>query len=185
QVELRTEAAGGDLGALAVTPLDRDAGDALQGLREVGIRELADVLGADRVDDARRVALDVHRLVQRAAQAGDLHGVQLGGLLRILRERGIDHDHAADDGEHRPRAELLLQLVAHQGVLSTGGLSGTGGHRWRVRAACGRGHAQRQRWTWKACTSCKTSISLRTFEWVFPYAQGFPDGAFGGLRSMQ
>src|SRR5690606_24687456 len=119
------------------------------------------------------------------AQAGDLHGVQLGGLLRILRERGIDDDHAADDGEHRPRAELLLQLVAHQGVLSTGGLSGTGGHRWRVRAACGRGHAQRQRWTWKACTSCKTSISLRTFEWVFPYAQGFPDGAFGGLRSMQ
>src|SRR5690606_35025629 len=116
EVVTRAKATRGDLGAFAVAALDRDAGDALQRLGQVGVRELADVLGADRVDHAGRVALDVHRVVKAAPQARDLHGVQLRGFLR---ECGIDDDHAADDGEHRPRAELL-QLVVHCLVLSTG-----------------------------------------------------------------
>src|SRR5690606_17994296 len=62
QVVARAEATRGDLRAFAVTALDRDTGDALQGLGQVGVRELADVLGADRVDHAGRVALDVHGL---------------------------------------------------------------------------------------------------------------------------
>src|SRR5690606_10110855 len=49
KVVTRAEATGGDLGAFAVTTLDRDAGDALQRFGEVGVGELADVLGADRV----------------------------------------------------------------------------------------------------------------------------------------
>src|SRR5690606_41455651 len=75
QVELRTKAARGHLGAFTVTSLDRDAGDALQGLGEVGVRALADVLCADRDDHAGRVALAVHGLVERAAQAGHVPGV--------------------------------------------------------------------------------------------------------------
>src|SRR5690606_22213828 len=78
EVELRTEATRGDLRAFAVTALDRDAGDALQRLGEVGVRELADVLGADRVHHASGVALDVHRLVKAAAQARNDDGVQRG-----------------------------------------------------------------------------------------------------------
>src|SRR5690606_38325099 len=120
-VELRAEAARGDLGAFAVAALDRDAGDALQGLCKVGVGELADVLGADRVHDARGISLDVHRLVEAAAQAGDLHGVELGCILRVLRERRVDLDLAADYGEHRPRAEFL-QLMVHWGEsLALGG----------------------------------------------------------------
>src|SRR5690606_29754261 len=64
QVETRAEATGGDLGAFAVTTLDRDAGDALQRFGEVGVRELADVLGADCVDHPGGVALDVHRVLE-------------------------------------------------------------------------------------------------------------------------
>src|SRR5690606_191035 len=64
QIETRAEATRGDLGAFAVAALDRDAGDALQRLGEVGVGELADVLGADRVDDTAGVALDVHRVLE-------------------------------------------------------------------------------------------------------------------------
>ena len=53
-VELRAEAARGDLRAFAIAALDRDAGDALQRFGQVGVRELADVLGADRIDHAGR-----------------------------------------------------------------------------------------------------------------------------------
>ena len=72
QVEVRTEAAHRDLRAFAVAAIDRDAGDALQRLGQVGVRELADVLGAHRVHAADRVALDVHRLFEAVAHAGDL-----------------------------------------------------------------------------------------------------------------
>src|SRR5690606_36999429 len=61
QVVTRSETARGDLCAFAVAALDRDTGDALQRLGQVGVRELADVLGADGVDDAAGIALDAHR----------------------------------------------------------------------------------------------------------------------------
>ena len=57
EVELRAETARRDLRAFAVTAIDRYAGDALQRLSEVGVREFADVLSVDRVDDADRIAL--------------------------------------------------------------------------------------------------------------------------------
>jgi hypothetical protein len=51
QVEFRAEAADGDLRTFVIDAADRDAGDALQRLRKVLIRELADVFGRDRIDD--------------------------------------------------------------------------------------------------------------------------------------
>src|SRR5690606_20340673 len=114
QVVTRAEASRGDLGAFTIAALDRDAGDALQRLGEVGVRELADVLGADRVDHPGGVALDVHRVLETVAQAGDDDGVEVGRiarrrlgllrglfrLLRVLREYRIDDQHATDEGEH-------------------------------------------------------------------------------------
>src|SRR5690606_7168251 len=85
------ETARGDLGAFAVAALDRDAGDALQRFGQVGIGELADVLGADRVDDTGGVALDPHRVLEAVAQARDHDRVErrrvLGGGLRLLCNR--------------------------------------------------------------------------------------------------
>ena len=52
EVVVGADAAHRDLRAFAVDAIDRHAGDALQRLGEVGIRELADVLGDDAVDDA-------------------------------------------------------------------------------------------------------------------------------------
>ena len=69
--ELRTEAADRDLSALAAHAVDGDAGDALQRLGEVLVRELADVLGDERVHDVVGVALHVEGLAQTAADAGD------------------------------------------------------------------------------------------------------------------
>ena len=51
--------------------VDRDAADALQGFGEIGVRELADVLGDDAVHHALRLALQFHRDVEAAADAGD------------------------------------------------------------------------------------------------------------------
>ncbi len=44
--------------AFTVTPLDLDAGDALQRLDRVGVGQLANILCVDRVDDLIGVALD-------------------------------------------------------------------------------------------------------------------------------
>src|SRR5690606_7507981 len=51
-VELRAKSARRNLRAFAVAAFDRDAGNTLKRLGEVGVRELADVLGAHRVHDA-------------------------------------------------------------------------------------------------------------------------------------
>src|SRR5690606_10517366 len=70
QVEVGADAAHCDLGAFAHRAVDRHAGNALQRFGQVGIGELADVLGNDAVDDAGRIALEVHRRLQAAADAG-------------------------------------------------------------------------------------------------------------------
>jgi hypothetical protein len=70
-VLLAAESAHGDFGTFAVHAADGHAGDTLQRLCEIGIRELADVFSGDGVDDAVRVALYVHRRLQTAADARD------------------------------------------------------------------------------------------------------------------
>src|SRR5690606_37715291 len=91
QVVARAEATRGDLRAFTVAALDRDAGDALQRLGQVGVGELADVLGADGVDDAAGVALDPHRVLEAVAQARDDDGIEGGSVRacgrRLLRNR--------------------------------------------------------------------------------------------------
>ncbi len=57
--------------ALAVTPLDLDAGDALERLDRVGVGQLADILCVDRVDDLVGVALDRLGGAEGLADAGD------------------------------------------------------------------------------------------------------------------
>ena len=64
-------AAQADALAFAELAVDDDAGDALQRLGDVLVRELADVLGGERVDDADRLALGLDRFAQAAADAGD------------------------------------------------------------------------------------------------------------------
>ena len=83
-VELRAEAARGDHRAFAVAAVDRDAGDSLQRLGEIRVRELADVFGIDRVDHADRVALGLHRSLETATQARDHDFLQLLALLLFL-----------------------------------------------------------------------------------------------------
>ena len=60
--------------------VDRHAGDALERFGDAAIGQLADVVGADRIDDLVGVALDADRIGDRGALAGDddLAGAALG-----------------------------------------------------------------------------------------------------------
>ena len=66
-----------------VVARDRHAGDALQRLGEVQIRELADVFGDDGIDLADRITLDIDRLLQALAEADHVDAVELYGVLRF------------------------------------------------------------------------------------------------------
>ncbi len=130
-VELRAEAACGDLRALAITALDGNASDALERFGQVGVRKLADVFGADRIHHAGGIALDAHRLVETVADTGHVDGIQGGGGITaglrrrcrrrsdILRKSGIDDQQATNEGEHGLRLEAV-QRTTHRCVLGSG-----------------------------------------------------------------
>jgi hypothetical protein len=82
QVVVRADAAHGDLGAFAAAgAVDRHAADALERFGQVGVGELADVLGDDAVDHALGVALEVHGRGQAGADAGDHDGIQFADVI--------------------------------------------------------------------------------------------------------
>ena len=54
---------------------DRDARYALQGIRNVLIRHLADILCRNDINMGFRIALHFQRFFQRAANTGNNHGV--------------------------------------------------------------------------------------------------------------
>src|SRR6185295_5091108 len=99
QVEVGTETADRDLGSFTERAVDRHAGDALQGLREVGIGEFADVLGNDPVDHALGVALEAHRGFHRTANAGDDDLVHVGRFFGRMYERGAEQRSTQDQGD--------------------------------------------------------------------------------------
>ena len=87
--EIAAQAADGDVAALAGVALDRDAGDALERIGEVGVGEGGDVLRVDRIDHFVRFALGLDRRGEALAEAGDddvLSGAACGGL-RVRRRR--------------------------------------------------------------------------------------------------
>ena len=69
EVEFRPHASDRNLRSFVVHAADRHTRDALQGFSEVLVRELADFLGRDRVNDTVGAALAVHGLHQATAYA--------------------------------------------------------------------------------------------------------------------
>ena len=97
--ELRAEAAHGHLAPFAGVSRNGDAGNALDGLREIQVGKFRDVFGDDRIDCADGVTLDVERGLETQAETADydfLHRAVLV-LLRcsrahrthLLRERAV------------------------------------------------------------------------------------------------
>src|SRR3546814_10262266 len=82
----------GDARRFAAAPRDRDPRNALKRGGSEGVGQLADILGDDGVDDAVRLALDLLRRRETAAEAGDDDGTAgIGAILRRgLDVRGID-----------------------------------------------------------------------------------------------
>ncbi len=77
--EVLAQAADGDLHAFAVdVAVDLDARDAAERFGDVGIRELADVLGEDRIGEAGGIALGIGGELDAVAVAGHRDGIQLG-----------------------------------------------------------------------------------------------------------
>ena len=112
--EIRAQATHGDVAAFARFAGDDHAGDALQRLGQVQIRELADILGDDGVDHAGFAALDVQRLLDTGAVAGDDDGIQIGGVgPRILGQRGTTQRQADRQCEQGNRCLFLRVLDLH------------------------------------------------------------------------
>ena len=97
QVEAGAEATHRYAAAFAVHTVDGYTGDALQRLGKVGVRELADVLGGNCVDDAGCVALDIHRCHQAAADTRNNYFFEFVGLF--LGEYRVDEHCTTNDGE--------------------------------------------------------------------------------------
>src|SRR6185295_9128256 len=101
EIEAGAEAAHRDGAAFAVDTVDGHAGDALQRLREIGVRKLADVFGGNRVDHAGGVALGFHRRLQAAADTGNGYFLELFRLL-LVGKYGVDQHRTTHDGEQCP-----------------------------------------------------------------------------------
>ncbi len=84
RVIARAEAADRDLLAFTIDAVDRDAGDALEGVGQVGVRILAQVFGRNAVNDTVGAFLDVHGALQRAPDAGHHDD----GAVVLRRRRG-------------------------------------------------------------------------------------------------
>jgi hypothetical protein len=91
-LEIAAEAANRDRAAFAIVAVDRDSGQALDRFGEVGVREVGNVLGGDRIDDLVRAALLAQRVLERGAEAGD-DDVLAGRFLlgRIGRGGAVRH----------------------------------------------------------------------------------------------
>lgn len=91
-IERRIGTEDADFFALAELPVHGDAGQPRQRFGNIGIGKLADILGADRIDDRIGVALDVERLAQAGLVTHHLDFVQGGdrgtGLWWCLLLRG-------------------------------------------------------------------------------------------------
>ena len=81
--EIAAQAAHRDAASFAVVAVERDAGQALQGLGQVGVGEVGDVLGVDGVHHHVGVLLDVDGVAQRHAVTGYLDLADLLG--RVVR----------------------------------------------------------------------------------------------------
>ena len=88
--EVRAQAANRDVQTFARhLTRDGDAGDAVEGFREVRIRKLADVLGENRIDEADRIALGRGGILETLAETchDDFFQRAFRGRRRRLRER--------------------------------------------------------------------------------------------------
>src|SRR5690606_17477774 len=99
--EIRGQAADRDDLAAAVEALGGQAWQAGQRLGDGDVRQLADVLGGDDLDDRGVAALLGDRALDRAADAGDDHLLDLGRLFRrdILGGRGPDEGEGGDGAD--------------------------------------------------------------------------------------
>jgi hypothetical protein len=102
---------------MAEGPADGDAGDAAQRLADVGVGQLAHVLGGDGIDDRAGVLLDGGGALQGGANAGDDDLFQLGrgsggrfGSLRLGGERRAEQcqRHGGRDGGLLDLHDLFL-----------------------------------------------------------------------------
>src|SRR5690606_25109192 len=87
--EVAGEAADVDLGGAAALALRGQAGQARDRFGDAGVRQLADVLGRDRLDDRGGGLLGVDGPFDRGTDAGNDDAVELGGLFAVRRRGGV------------------------------------------------------------------------------------------------
>ena len=80
QAHVGIGAADGDFFGFIVIGAHRHTGQALQGVGEIFVRHLADILGGDDFDVGAGIAFDIERFFEGSANAGDNNRFGLGGL---------------------------------------------------------------------------------------------------------
>ena len=117
------QAADHDGARFARIAADLDAGNARQGLGHVVVREFADVVGHDGVDDLVRAHLDLLRILRRTAHAADGHD----GHFRRRLGTGIGHHRILRP--HRSRAQQTDTGQCRNGCLQNEWTRGSGRER--------------------------------------------------------
>ena len=87
----------GRAGIVQAAAIHGHARDTRDGITDVGVRELPDVLSGDRIHHADGVFLDIHGPLQRGTDTGDDHFLQLviARLRRAGRRRGLRKERSA------------------------------------------------------------------------------------------
>ena len=117
--EIAGEAADVDLLRAVAEALRGQAGQARQRVGDRHVRQLADVFGRDGLDDRGGGALGVDRILDAAADAGDLDAVQgdrIGGFVgRLGRRRGLRVRRPRGQVQHRRqrRAQQVALEIQH------------------------------------------------------------------------
>jgi hypothetical protein len=117
-----TQAADRDRGRAAVDALRGQTRQPRDGVRNAGVGQLADVFGADDLEDGSRFSLGGDRLLDREADAGDddfLEPRDVAGILRVCcaAAAGEDRGHCGGHGVHGHAA--AVRCAAAEPISST------------------------------------------------------------------
>ncbi len=122
--EAGAEAADRDFEALAGRLAGDDhAGDAVERLGDIGVGELADLFGEDRIGEADRIALGVDRAGEAAAIAGDDDLIVAGGGAQLgsrRRRRSVRIGRLRRSGRGRRRGRPSGLAILRRGGIGPG-----------------------------------------------------------------
>src|SRR6185312_4534803 len=116
-----TQAADGDCGRAALNSLRGQAWQPRDGVRDAGVGQLADVFGADHLDDGNRFSFGGNRRLDRVADAGDRDLFEHFAAAGLLRSRGTSggSENRSNCGRQGLHSKTSVRITAAEAVCCT------------------------------------------------------------------